>query len=919
MPLFVPVRRRVIAAAVSLPLALAACGDRGQPTHLAPADQPLPAGSLAVLRCDASVATSSVVCEPVAPGTRLSAARYDVHTIGGQGTYVRLTSSGVSYNSGTQTFAFNLTVQNLASLAMGTADGATRHAGGVKVFLQDGPTVTSGSGTITVANPTGTDAFTSASQPYYQYGGQIGGVDQAELGADGILSPAETSSAKNWQFTMPLTVTTFAFLLYVNTETPSGTLATVAPQVSSISKDTLVTGDTVVLTGANFNATLASNTVSIGGQTATLLAGSTTQLTAVVPCIGTGATSVQVTQGGMKGGSYGTRARVRNQRSLGVGQGLVVTSGAEAACNELTATGAASRYIVAVFNDNSSPAANSPFQLTADAGTDAVGGAVQNRVPAAPESNAVQAPVRAASLDQYMGIAQTKLADARHLDLMEKNRAAYEQGRREFPRGRAPRGMRVNRDVVYGDPPATRQFRVSNISPPAGQTICSSFYVVNATRVYYNGKLAIYEDDATPAGLRASDNASMATYYQQIGDQFNADMEPIVRNNFGDILRRDAEMDNNGIEIALFTPRINNTFSGVAGFVVSCDQFPNNDTTTTPRAPGGPYTGLDATGATASFGASNLGEYFYAYQPTINSTGFGTVGTPDYWYRTIRSTFIHESKHVAAFSARVANNAPSFEASWMEEGLARHSEELWMRNAVDNQAWKSNIPFGSAANPINVYCDLRTTAAECNANPRRPSVNMLRHFNPMYTEMFGQNARLLSPFGATASDTQSFWYAISWSLIRYAVDRYGTSDAAFLGALTQSTTTGTTNLTARAGVSLDQVLGGWALSLAADDHPLLAGPPSPDIQFPTWNMRSIYAGLNTDPNASGFTLAYPLVPTQLAFGSFSPTAIATLRGGGVLWYEISGTQTNPQLLRLQVAGALAPASTNLRVAVARIQ
>ena len=499
---------------------------------------------------------------------------------------------------------------------------------------------------------------------------------------------------------------------------------------------------------------------------------------------------------------------------------------------------------------------------------------------------------------------------------MEKNRAAYQLGRAQFPRGRAPKGMRVNRQVAFDAVPATRQFRVSNISPPAGQTICSSFYVVNATRVYYNGKLAIYEDDATPAGLRSSDNASMAAYYQKIGDQFNADMEPIIRNNFGDILRRDAETDNNGVEIALFTPRINTSFSGVAGFVVSCDQFPNNDTTTTPRAPGGPYTGLNSSGGTASFGASNFGENFYAYQPTVNGTGFGTVGTPDYWYRTIRSTFIHESKHIAAQSARVANNAPAFEDSWLEEGMARTSEELWMRNAVDNVAWKANTGYGSFANPLNVYCDVRPGFAECDANPRRPANIMQRHFTSLYTNMFGTNARLLSPFGATASDNASYWYATSWSLIRYSADRYGASDAAFLTGLTQSITSGVTNLSTQAGVSIDQLLGGWALSFYADDYPGLASP-SADIQHPTWNFRSVYAGLNADFPGT-YTLPYPLVPQARTFGSFGPVAVTTMRGGGVLWYEISGTQTAAQLLRLQASGGGTP-STDLRIAVARLQ
>jgi hypothetical protein len=462
----------------------------------------------------------------------------------------------------------------------------------------------------------------------------------------------------------------------------------------------------------------------------------------------------------------------------------------------------------------------------------------------------------------------------------------------------------LNRNVVAGDPPLTRTFRVPNINVGG---FCNSYYVVSATRVYSSGKLAIYEDDATPDAFKSSLNATMAANYQKIGDQFNADMEPIVRNNFGDILRRDAVTDNNGIEIALFTPRINTSFTGVAGFVVSCDQLPNDDAST--PAVGGPYTG------TGGNGSSNLGEYFYAYQPVTAGSGY-SANTAENWYRTIRSTFIHESKHVASMAARVANGAP-FEAGWLEEGTARHSEELWMRNAVDNVAWKGNTGYGSAANPINVYCDVRPSGwPECLTNPRRPAAIMQRHFTSLNTMLIGQNARFYSPFGASPDDATSAYYAISWSLVRYAIDRYGASDAAFLTALTNSTTTGTTNLAGRAGVSIDQLLGGWGLTLYADDYPGL-GAPSPDIQFPTWNNRSIYAGLNADFPGT-YTVAFPLIPTPLSFGTFAPLASATMRGGGQRYYEFSGTHSAAQLLRLEASGGGTP-STNLRVAVARLQ
>ncbi|HEU4456405.1 MAG TPA: IPT/TIG domain-containing protein [Longimicrobium sp.] len=903
-------RLRWVAGLAALPLLATACSDRASSPGVDPV---APDGRrTTILACTGSVKNATVQC---APGTLpAGGARYQQQILGGQGVFVRLTSSAVTYTAADSIFAFDMTVQNLIDLAMGTSDGTTRHADGVRVFFHQEPTVLDGPAGIDVVNATGMETFTASNQSYFQYGGAIGGVDQPELGADGILASAEVSTAKQWRLRMDPGVNNFSFLLLISTHTVNGNEQTVAPQVSSVSVDTMVPGASVVLTGVNFSTTPANNTVTIGGRAATVTAASATQLTVTVPCVSSGDVPVQVTTGGMKGAASSAPLKVA-QRTVGIGQALVLTSASESACNELTSANGAARYIVSIFNNSTSPTNTAPFEFSAD---------LEGAAPAPAQA---VAPVgdeiigRPVSLDGVMDVAQAQRTEARHLEILEKNREAYVRLRAEFgPNGGADGRFRVNRnrDVVNADPPLTRTFRVPNING----SFCSSFYVVSATRVYYNGKVAIYEDDATPDGFKAALNPTMASNYLKIGDQFNADMEPIVRNNFGDILRRDAVTDADGAMIALFTPRLNTSFPNVAGFVVSCDQFPNNDTTTTARPVGGPYTGLNSSGAVASNGSSNFGEYFYAYQPVTAGTGY-SGNTADNWYRTIRSTFIHESKHVASQAARVANGAPSFEQSWLEEGTARHVEELWLRNAVDNLPWKGNTGFGSFANPINVYCDLRPTAAECIANPRRPSVNMLRHLNPMFTFLLaggtGQgNSRLLSPFGATPSDNSSFWYAISWSLVRYSIDRYGVSDADFLTALTQSNTNGVTNLTARAGVSLDQLLGGWSLALTADDHPLLAGPASPDIQFPTWNLRDIFAGLNADPNASGFTPAWPSVPVAATFGSFTPAPVATLRGGGYVTYEISGTQAAPQLLRLTGASGAAIPST-VRVAVTRIQ
>src|SRR4051812_4332897 len=185
-----PRRALLRLAAAALPL-LAACGERsGSPAAVPEADAPLPRSTVAALSCTATVANPTVACEDLSlsgVGSKSGGnPRMNLHVLGGQGSYVRLTSASPGYNAGTQVFSFTVTVQDLATLALATADGATRDNKGVQVFFSAPPVATGGTGTITVANATGQGSFTGASQDYFQYGGQIGGVDQPELGADGI-------------------------------------------------------------------------------------------------------------------------------------------------------------------------------------------------------------------------------------------------------------------------------------------------------------------------------------------------------------------------------------------------------------------------------------------------------------------------------------------------------------------------------------------------------------------------------------------------------------------------------------------------------------------------------------------------------------------------------------------------------------
>jgi|GEM_PF-497751 len=161
-----------------------------------PATGDLPAGALAQLVCDANMATRTVHCGSPAP----TGARGDV-IVGGQNTYVKLTSSAVAYDGATETFSFDVTLKNLIQQTFGVDSLGNPADYAARVFFQGAPQVTAGTGEVTV-NGDGLATFTASNQPYYQYPGQI---------ATGVTSPA-----RRWSLDVPATVTTFTFNVYVS-------------------------------------------------------------------------------------------------------------------------------------------------------------------------------------------------------------------------------------------------------------------------------------------------------------------------------------------------------------------------------------------------------------------------------------------------------------------------------------------------------------------------------------------------------------------------------------------------------------------------------------------------------------------------------------------------------------------------------
>lgn len=129
-----------------------------------------------------------------------------------------LESSNVSYvvdGGAGPVFSAEVSVRNFLTQALGTTDGVAVDEDGIRVFFVSGPTVTAGSGEVSVKNADGTADFTGTAQPYFQY--------------SQILKPGERSALKTWEWDVPETVEGFSFVVGVSAAVQDEDEVTPAP------------------------------------------------------------------------------------------------------------------------------------------------------------------------------------------------------------------------------------------------------------------------------------------------------------------------------------------------------------------------------------------------------------------------------------------------------------------------------------------------------------------------------------------------------------------------------------------------------------------------------------------------------------------------------------------------------------------
>ena len=655
------------------------------------------------------------------------------------------------------------------------------------------------------------------------------------------------------------------------------------PRLAQFSPDTLVSGASVVITGEHLAHAVDSISLTVGGVVLQVRSASATRIDAVVPvgalpCAATSTQPVTLTVAGTVLTAT-VPVRAANRLVLKAGESANLLSASEVRCTELVApttgntSGSASgsaRYMVAVVNTSVVASASSAFELRGT-GTGAMAGqlsamknpqAFGNMVASAP-SRLINASLLPGMRTESLVAQQVAAAESRHDEQLDMQRTIAARAGSASTQWSTARAEKTNRLGVAMASIAASLNVGDVITMKALYNSCNSGSNVQARVVYAGSRAVVLEDVAAPRAR------TMDADYRAIGDEFDRVQYPLLRDNIGDPLAMNGAMNGDGRVTMLFTRFVNDSVAGTAGYVSACNFYPKS-----------------------TFAASNENEVFYARVATATET-------PADWRRAMRSTVIHEGKHLASFAERLASNTP-FEESWLEESTARIAEELYSRTFTSGGSWKGNTGFATT-----VRCEVY----QCDDRP----LMMWKHFSALHQYLRGVDT--LSPLGASTNNDVTF-YASGWSLVRWAADQYATSEGAWLKALVKGgAQTGLANLAQRTGRPAGELLADWALANAVDD---VAGftPARKQLSFPSWNVADVMSGLaGTYPGAFS---AAPLRARSLGFGSFT-LPVQQLRAFSSSYFSFEGAQAGGQLIELRGENGAAVAPAGLRVAVVRVE
>ena len=469
----------------------------------------------------------------------------------------------------------------------------------------------------------------------------------------------------------------------------------------------------------------------------------------------------------------------------------------------------------------------------------------------------------------------------------------FEASLRNFERTRLPHpgravgagsGVSANRSVPQpsagvNPPPAvgsTIPFKVLTEAGFGGITTsaCSTKgYVSTIGVVKYVSQHAIVVSDVnSPAG------GFTTADFQAIGNEFDQLIYPTDVGYFG----TPTDIDNNGHIFIYYTPAVNaltpagqaGTSGYVGGFFFAGDMYPPTS---------------------AGCVSSNQAEIFYLLAPDpagVKGNSFST----SFVRQVTRGTVAHEFQHMINSGNRyVSPITESFEATWLDEGLAHFAEDAVGRvkaGFADNYAVNYN--------DINAL-DTSITQAFFLQNFARAKY---------YVERPDTTAAIVNHTKASANLASR---GAEWALVRYAADWFNTGGdpRTLTRALVKGPDTGTVNLAKAAGVPMDTILARFLVTLYTDHRSYMpAGSP---YNYKSYNLRQLVTGtLVGSENSTGY------LPVTVISASGSVPAVGVPPSSGA-YFLTSLSTSGARTIRITNSSGGVSADPNGRVYIVRIQ
>jgi hypothetical protein len=421
------------------------------------------------------------------------------------------------------------------------------------------------------------------------------------------------------------------------------------------------------------------------------------------------------------------------------------------------------------------------------------------------------------------------------------------------------------RPAVALGPPDTlgnvRNFRL------CGDLNCSTFPTVTATAKSVSGHLAIYVDNAAPAGgLTQSNLDSLATL-------FNARLYAIDTTAFG----RESDIDGNNAVIVLMSNVVNKLVTKTqcrqSGFVA------------------GFFFGADIDPLFAGDPRVNHGEVFYSIVADPDST-LSCPHSVNGLRNLVPVTFIHEFQHMISYNQHVLVRSAAPQVTWLDEGMSHFAEELGGRSFLPgNDTMFSNFALGNVRNAYQ-YLDSSS----------------------FHYLAFSTGIGSLAERGAA-------WLMVRYFADQFAADTSFTSVAALTRSLEQSTQQGGAALAAVSGTPFATIDERWILANYVSDLPGFTAPP--ELRYRSWSFRTTYASLNAQcPNFQPpcpFPKPFPLTPPLFAGKSIAVSG--TLHAGSGTYVLGAQPLSSPgfALLFSGPGGAALPSVLVPRLNVLRIR